>query len=399
VSRVIELLSGVDQALPKQPQVHQLWGFVLQQRSRRLGSREDAVAANRQYLLALDLARGDQRLTATLLHRLGLLQASLGNHGMALRYLRQRDELPHVRPLEELGLRVATARSAWHVGDAALAKQQMLEASALIEKNPELASYSPLVIDRLGLALSAAGDSQAAAERYRQLDGLLAKDSTSTPINRVKAQVGLAANALDSGEARVAIDSLKAAEQELSGSSELDPRPSVVWRRSLIDDYQYSRLQYRALVAGLRAGADRALGDYPGALQATALRVELLEKRLKQSEVDEDRLDLAQAYHLLAKLHDRVGDTDAAVKAVERGLDLSDAYDRNTGSEVNDAGLALLRDYAELHLYRKVPKTTLRRDVKAELSRAYGVICKFRSPRWAEQRYLFKAYLTALNIE
>ena len=48
-------------------------------------------------------------MTAALLSRLGILQASMGNYGLALRYFQQRDEYPHVRPLEELGLRIAIA--------------------------------------------------------------------------------------------------------------------------------------------------------------------------------------------------------------------------------------------------------------------------------------------------
>jgi cellulose synthase operon protein C len=397
VSRVVELLSRVANALPKQPQVHQLWGFVLHQRARRAGSREAAVAANRQYLLALDLARDDERLTATLLHRLGLLQASLGNHGAALRYLRRRDELPHPRPAEELGLRVAIARSAWHSGDNELAKQQMLAAAALLEKTPALAAYEPLIVDRLGLALAAAGDPSAARERYAELDGLLTRDPKAAPLNHVKAKVGFAASALESGQAAKALTSLEEAERVLDESPELEPNPDV-WRRSLIGNYSYTPVQYRALVAGLRAGADRALADYPAALQATALRVELLEKRLHESAADEDRLELAQAYHHLARLHDTLGDSRAAAGAVEKGLALSDQYDENTGSEVNEAELALIRDYAELHLYRGVPREALRRDLKADLARVYSVICKYRNPRWSLQRYLFKTYLTELAL-
>ena len=157
-------------------------------------------------------------------------------------------------------------------------------------------------------------------------------------------------------------------------------------------------MQYRALVAGLRAGADRALGDDQAALAATRSRVELLEKRLAETAADEDRLELAQAYHHLARLHDNLGDPTAAARAVERGLALSDEYDESTGSEVNDAGLALIRDYAELHLYRAVPREALRRNLKAELERVYSVICKYRNPRWALQRYLFKNYLTELTL-
>ena len=398
VGEVALLLSKVAEARPKEPQVHQLWGFALHQRARRGGSREAAVAANRQYLLALDLAREDERLSAALLHRLGLLQASLGNHGAALRYLQSRDELPHVRGEEELGLRVAMARSAWHSGDAALARDQMQRAATLIEQTPSLARYRPLVIDRLGLALTSAGDAAGARERYAELDRLLARDAGASPLNTVKAKVGLAANALESGQPEQAIRSLTEAERVLANGRELEPEPAVVWRRSLIYDYRYTPVQYRALVAGLRAGADRATGDDRAALAATLARVELLEERLRASEADEDRLELAQAYHHLAKLHDTLGDSAAAARAVERGLELCRSYDESTGSEVNDAELALIRDYAELRLYRGVPAEAMRRDLRAELQRVYGVICKYRSPRWSLQRYLFKTYLTELAL-
>jgi hypothetical protein len=398
VGDVTRRLSEVASALPKQPMVHQLWGFALHQRARRKGSREAAVAANRQYLLALDLARDNERLTASLLHRLGLLQASLGNHGAALRYLQRRDELPHVRADEELGLRVALARSAWHTGDPELARDQMQAAMALAEKKPELASYRTLIVDRLGLALAAAGDAASAQRRYAELDTLLGADPDAARINQVKAKVGLAATALESGEARTALDSLSAAEHLLGKSGALDPRPDVVFNRSLIDDYRYSPLQYRALVAGLRTGAERALGDFSAARSAAEQRVELLAKRLRESQTDEDRLELAQAYHHLAELHDRLGDPQAAARAVESGLELSDQYNASTGGEVNDAELALIRDYAELRLYRGVPAEALRRDARAELERVYSVICKYRNPRWAKQRYLFQTYLTALRL-
>jgi hypothetical protein len=40
----------------------------------------------------------------------------------------------------------------------------------------------------------------------------------------------------------------------------------------------------------------------------------------------------------------------------------------------------------------------MRRNPGLELERVYAVICKYRSPRWALQRYLFKTYLTELAL-
>jgi cellulose synthase operon protein C len=399
VDRVVDWLLQVDEQLPKQPQVHQLWGLALHQRSRRTGSAEAAADANRQYELALALAQGDERLTATLLFRLGLLQASLGNHGVALRYLQKRDELPHIRPLEGLGLRLAIAESARHMGDGPLARQQMLAAAKLLETEPELAAFEPLVLDRLALSLTVAKDSKAARDSYESLERVLERTRHGLPLNRVKAKVGLAANALESDDPRRALRALDEAERLLEETDELEPEPDIVWSKRLVDDYHYTSLQYHALVAGLRARAEQTLGDDTKALAAMSQRVRLLDERLDESGIDEDRLELAQAHRELAKLQVRTKDPGSAARSLERGLELSDEFDRNTGSQVNDTGLGLLRDYAELHLYGDVPLDALRRDLPAELRESYRTLCKFRNPRWNEPRYLFKTYLAEIQIE
>ncbi len=399
VSQVIEQLTRVMQALPKEPQVYQIWGFALHERARRLGSREAAVAANRQYLLALDLARDDERLTAALLHRLGLLQASLGSYGSALDYLLRRDELPHVRPLEELGLRVAIGRSAWHRADPLLAKRHLSSAIQQIEKDPALARYRPLVVDRLALSLSAAGDTAAAQQHYTQLLGLLRDDPQATPINRLKANIGLAASALERGELKTTLSALDVADAILNDSAELHPEPADVAPRSLVGAFSYTRLQYQALVAGLRASAQRTAGDTRAALQASQRRAALLSQRLDETDTDEDRLDLAQAYQHVAALQYDLKQLPEATRSVERGLELAAQFNENTGSEVNDAQLALIQAYAELHLYGGVPLSELRHGLVPELRRIYAAICRYRSPAWAGQRFLFKLYLTELTLE
>jgi cellulose synthase operon protein C len=396
VDTVLAELARVGAARPKEPQVHQLLGFAQHERARRSGSREAAVAANREYLLALDLAQDDERLSASLLHRLGLLQASLGNHAAALRYLLRRTELPMVRPLAELGLRVAIAQSAWHAGDTALARDQMQQASDLVNTHPDLVRYRPLVLDRLALVLAAAGDTRAAHDRYVELKRLLDADPQASPLNRLKANVNLAANALATQEPQAALSALDTTDLLLAQDGA--PAPETAWRQSLIDDYQYTPLQYRALVAGLRANAERALGHADAALVAQEQRSTLLEKRLAQSNADEDRLELAQAYANLAQLRYQAKALPAAAHAIERGLDLSDQFNANTGGETNDAELALVQAYAELHLYGRVPLRSLKHDLATRLRRVYAVICKYPSPRRAGQRFLFNAYLAELTL-
>jgi hypothetical protein len=397
-TEVVELLAEVDDQLPKQSQVHQLWGFALHQRARRTGSAEAAADANRHYELALDLAQDDERLTATLLHRLGLLNAAIGNHGAALRHFEERDQLPHIRPLEELGLRLATAASARHMGDGELAKTQMLAASELLAAQPSLSRFEPLVLDRLALSLSVAGDTDGARARYAALDAVLGRPPGTRPVNQLKAKVGLAASSVESDPRRT-LQVLDEADRLLEAHDDLYPEPEVVWRRPLVGDYDYTPLQYRALIAGLRSRAALATGDEPGALGAMRQRVALLEERLEDTGADEDRTELALAHRELARIEQRSSNPTAAARALERALELSDEFDTNTGSEVTEVGLLLRRNYAELYLYGNVQRDTLRRDVRAELWQGYEKICKYRSPRWSRQRFLFKTYLAEVELE
>jgi hypothetical protein len=267
VTEIVELLAKVDEELPKQSQVHQLWGFALHQRARRSGSAEAGADANRHYELALDLAQDDERLTAALLHRMGLLNAALGNHGAALRHFQERDQLPHIRPLEELGLRLSTAASARHMGEGELAKTQMLAASELLAAQPPLARFEPLVIDRLALSLSVAGDIDGARARYAALDAMLGRPPGTRPINQLKAKVGLAAASVESDPRRT-LQLVDEAQRILNTHDDLYPEREVVWRRSLVGEYDYTPLQYRALLSGLRSRAELGRGVESVALGA-----------------------------------------------------------------------------------------------------------------------------------
>ncbi|MET0340632.1 MAG: hypothetical protein ABW252_06500 [Polyangiales bacterium] len=397
VARATTALAKVASALPKQPQVHQVWGYVLHQRARRAGSRTAAVDANRQYLLALDLARDDERLRARLLHRLGILQASLGNHALALRYLRQRDELPHIDPREELSVRIGASRSAWHTGDAALARDQALRAAEILAADASLARYEPLVRDRLGMALAATPDAAGARAAYDALTRV-ASGPDAAPRNRLKAHVGLAASALEAGDARAAEAALDEADRILAAGDPLPAKPEVVWERPLIDAQPYGAVQYRALVAGLRAEAARMRGDDRAALAATEQRAKLLAARLKESKADEDRLELSQTELHLTALHHRLGALPEATRAAERGLALAEAYNRATGGEVNDVEIGLVRAYAELRLFHGVRDDALRRDLRADLKRVYLALCKYRNPRLFAQRFLLETYLAQLAL-
>jgi hypothetical protein len=40
----------------------------------------------------------------------------------------------------------------------------------------------------------------------------------------------------------------------------------------------------------------------------------------------------------------------------------------------------------------------LQRDLRAELKRVYGLLCKYRNPRLSPQRFVLATYLTELSL-
>jgi len=64
----------------------------------------------------------------------------------------------------------------------------------------------------------------------------------------------------------------------------------------------------------------RALTQDRAALASQLERARLLEEQLDECGVDEDRLELAQAYGELGRLHTRVRELEAATRAYEKPM-------------------------------------------------------------------------------
>lgn len=394
---------------PRSMEIHHVWGTVLHQRALRSGSKQDAAGAHSHYLLALDLARANPRFRAALLQQLGLLQAALGNHRIALDHFIQRDRLPHVRPEGELGLHMAMARGYFHIGSHAEAAARAERALALVEANTDLAQYRPLVIDRLALYLQNAGEHARAQALYRSLIDIVDAAGTASevgaPVNRVKARVGAASASLSAGEYDDAAARVRDIESLLNSGEALRPAAAPA---ASIDasgaaslagaDVRFGTRDYQILLAGLLAHAHRGLGRYEAATAAMERREKLLASRFAQSDVDEDLLELARARYHLAEYAYRQNDLAGARVHLEQGLRRSDELNRRTGSGVNEVGLRLLQAYAELHIHGGVALSTYALDLSAQLTAAYEFICKHRSPRWDRERFLFGLYLTMLKL-
>lgn len=396
VDDVMELLAGVARDLPRRIEVHHLWGFALHERALATGAREDAAAANRQYLLALDLARESPRSRATLRQALGLLQASLGNHGRALEHLDARAALPFVRPETELSFRLARSRSRWHQGDGAGAVEDGERALALVDATPSLAPFRPLVVVRLAFVALDAGRHARARALYRGLPPALPEDAP--PVTRLAAAAGLASACLALGEAREALDAVDAGRRILAAGAPLGDGDPASFGGSLVHDFTYGPDRWAALLDGFEARAWADVGDLEAARVAARARRDRLATLGVASGTDEDLHALAHAELDLGLLAWRAGDLDGARLRLEAGLADAARWAERTGTPVDPLRLALLRAYAELHLYGGVPHAALARDLAAELAEVHRFLGRFRNPAWATHRFLFSLYRTRLSL-
>jgi len=399
--RALGLLKRASAELPRSLEIHQLRGYLLHQRFIRTGDKQDANSANNHYLLALDLARDNPRYRATILQQVGLLQASLGNHRIAIDHLTRRDRLPHVRRDGELNLCMALARSYFHIGEDQKAVGQAERALKLVDGSKELAAYRPLVIDRLALYRQSAGNPAGALELYRRLEPMVAAGSPEglgARINRLKARLGAAAAALDAGNQDLALSKLKEIQSILDSAEPL--RPAIENReKSIFDEHRFGRNDYEILAAGLEARAHRELKDYPAAMRAMQRRYDLLAARFGDTDTDADLLDMARACHHLGEIAYRSQQPDLAREYLEKGLGHSEVYNQRTGSGVNEVELRLLQAYAELHLYGKLELANYTLDLMKRIETVYDFICEHPSPAWEADRFILELYLTMLTLE
>jgi cellulose synthase operon protein C len=387
IERARELLRPVAEAMPRSPEVHHLYAYLAHRHFHRTGDKEAGMAAHSRYHLALDLAADEPRRRASILAELGLLQAALGNHRIALRHFGERERLPFLDPQGELSFRLAKARSLFHTSAYPEAKVEMATAMQLVERDPSLSRYAPLVLDRAALYHHAAGDHEGAVALYSDLVAATGGESLAA---RMKARMGLGAAALAAGQLEVARASLEEAH------AMLDVREKFRrGRHTRETGSHFDRDDYRPLVTGLLATTHRRAGDLAA---ATAMLLERRDVyRARKSTRDADLHELARIAHQLAELAYRRGDLDAARRHVEEGLAHVDTWAARTGTEVDELMLAIVRAAAELHLYGEVPRSAFGFGLEARLLATYRIITERPNPRWADERFLFAAYLTMLE--
>lgn len=409
-------LTAIAEVAPQRSEVHQLWAFVAYQRFLRTGDRLAAVEANAHGLLALDLARDDRgaggasggsggspRARAAALELLARVQAAVGNFGLALGWLEERSKLPFASPRAQLSHCLALARARYHTGDAVGAAGDA-ERCVAMTANPdgEAARYRPLALDRAGLYHLAAAQPEAAAASYAELWPLVAKaggaPGSEAARNRLTTRLGQASAALASGARPAeALDFLGEAEQLLALGAPA-ARPGPYQRQAPVT--ALSAESYRLLLLGMRARGHAQAGEWKAASRALGARRDALAKRFAQSELDEDRYELALAEAQLAAYAQRARAPQREVLEHLTAARLHwQKWAATTGTPVEETGLAILTSFAELHLSSGVPKSQLGFDLEAELSASYTQLNLVRNPAWEWARVRIATYLTAMTLQ
>ncbi len=383
---------------PQRAEVHALWGYIAMQRWLRGGDRLAAVEAYAHELLALDLARTRPRLRASALETLGRIQSGVGNYAIALGWLEERDKLPFASDEERLSHCLVLARARFHAGDAIAAGGEGEACVKMTEAAP-LARFRPVALDRSALYSLAAGDAKTALARYTELWPLVDKPTDQTHVleaarNRLTTQLGWAAAALAAGKYQESLDHTETAEKLVAAGGQPIGLEGAYGRDTRIASIFAT--DYTLVIAGLRAQAAFALGNYDEATRAMTRRRDGLAARVKKDPAAPDVLDLAGAEGQLAMYAYRQKDLAGARAHVEAGLTAWDTWSTSTDTPIEDTGLALLSAYAELHL-AGVPLSELKLDLPKRLETAYNQLSKVRNPAWEKARGLVEAYLTYLN--
>jgi len=400
-------LGAITASAPQRAEVHQLWGFVAHQRFLRTGDRLAAVEANAHDLIALSLARDNPRTRAAVLDGLGRVQAAVGNYGLALGWLEARAKLPFSSPRSELSHCLAIARARFHTGDDAAAAAD--SDRCVTGASGELARFRPVALDRSGLYHLAAGQPALAATRYAELWSLVDADRAGRAVragsgdaageaarNRLTTRIGQASAALALGQARDALGFLTAAESLLVAAA---PRPRDGAYGRERPDEPLPAQSYAVVLLGLRAQSELLAGDAAAAGRALTARRDAIAQRLATGDLDEDRLELALCEAQLAQAARRSGAPVASVLAhlLAARRHWND-WSSETGTTLDDTGLAILAAFAELHLFSGVPVSQLGFDLATELAAGYTRLSEVRNPAWEPMRARFAVYRTMLKL-
>ena len=360
-----------------------LFGAILHAEFLRTQDRALAERANTHYLVALELVGSNLRNKAMVLGQLGMLQTEVGNYRIGLGYLKDRDKLPYADNTEGFAVHLAIARDQLHIGKDKEAAKEADEALEMLDRQPKLAPYRLLALDRAALYNLAANHHERALALYDQEVPLLGQTGRK---NQFVVRVAHAAAAVGAHEPARAMADLDQIDRELA---DVKFRETLSWPHSTNEQ---TISGYRLISTGLRGHAAVNLGRLDVAKRMLEERHAMIEAAMKKTDRGEyvrmlTLIESQQAENASLR-HDEAGVNDAIGKALKHADNLQ-ARDGGEQRELDKDGLVVLWLAAEL-----APGTP---DVPARLQTTGEALSKLKSrktPPLRDYERRFEVYET-----
>jgi hypothetical protein len=362
-------------------------GALLHHRYLRTHSLGDAERANVHYLVALELAHDNPRYRAMLLRELGLLQDQAGNFRVAEGNLHDREKLPSPPDAATLEATLTRARAQLHIDDEKGAARTAEGALALVEATPLLERYLSLARDRAALYNLAAGNASRALELYtRELAELDTKSGPEADHNRLVARLAHATAALSAGAPARALEDLDAVDGMLGAPALAQ---TLSWPHVPREEVLRA---YQLLASGLRANANRRLGQWAAAASALNTRRELLLARLRAHDQDKDVAAAALAEARLSLAEAKAQAPSLAAQGAEQALLHADLYAERTHAPVSPDTVVVLWLMTQL----KLAGGSFPLDVGARLNQEHEQLTAAHDVAWRPYSRWEELYLPLL---
>ncbi len=388
VKRALSELKSEWDDLKHERMAQAIYGAVRHEEYLEHGDLATAEKANTRYLAALSLIiQGwNPRYKAMIYGQIGMLQAQVGNHYIALDYFDQREKLPYCGDDVSLAVLLQKAKTLLHVGREADAANDADKALAMVEQEQKtLGEFHVLALDRAALYSLAADRYERSLALYdRALPMMEARSpGPERERNLFVTRLSRAAAALGASKPQRALSDLTEVASRLAEPSF---GATLGWRYATRDEMLHA---YRVTHAGLLAEAHRQLGDVTQMTNALVSRQGLLSERFTLSDNDDDLRALVLAEAQLAEVaRERETPADAA-RWIEGAYLHSVELQKRTGAPIMKEHLDVLWLAAAIAAPARLK---LSFDLAGELQAQRTRMLATGERSWREHIRLFETY-------
>ena len=296
--------------------------------------------AHYHYMLALDLAQNNGRISATVLQNLGWLHKSVGQYALAVNYFERRAQYPFLNVDSEQSLRWALANTFYFNNQAASAYEQMqlilkMPASSLSASNPlnsvpfqEKAAFYAMQAEKFDVA----------AKHYADIFSFKTKLSD---LNVSKMRLAYGYSLKKAGDRKAAIIQFK---QVLTIAGKLSKLPAGEERLVV-----FNPARQKLIATGFLVELSHTFEDKEKYLLE---RIAILRSLKGADDIAFDesaRLSfLAKDYQNLAMLYERNNKMDKMLVSMNQSIDVGSAWVESSGDSMGPVIFRVLINYLSL---------------------------------------------------